>query len=74
MKIQFLNGGLANQVFQYIFVRYAELSHPGCAPWFIDDSFFFVNNVHNGYELERVFNINANLLRIRKTASASPKH
>lgn len=62
MKIQFLNGGLANQVFQYIFVRYAELSHPGCAPWFIDDSFFFVNNVHNGYELERVFNINANLL------------
>lgn len=62
MKIQFLNGGLANQVFQYIFVRYAELSHPGCEPWFIDDSFFFVNDVHNGYELERVFNIKANLL------------
>ena len=62
MNIQFLNGGLANQVFQYIFLRYAELSHPGCEPWFLDDSFFFVNNVHNGYELERVFNIKANLL------------
>lgn len=29
MKIQFLNGGLANQAFQYIFARYYELSHPG---------------------------------------------
>ena len=29
MKIQFLNGGLANQVFQYIFARYYALSHPG---------------------------------------------
>lgn len=62
MKIQFLNGGLANQVFQYIFVRYAELAHPKHEPWFIDDSFFFVNNIHNGYELEKVFNIKANLL------------
>lgn len=62
MKIQFLNGGLANQVFQYIFVRYAELSHPEHSPWFIDDSFFFVNDIHNGYELEKVFNIQANLL------------
>ncbi len=62
MRIQFLNGGLANQVFQYIFVRYAELLHPEWEPWFIDDSFFFVNNVHNGYELEKIFNIRPNLL------------
>lgn len=62
MNIQFLNGGLANQVFQYIFLRYAELLHPEKEPWFLDDSFFFVNNVHNGYELERVFNIKPNLL------------
>lgn len=62
MNIQFLNGGLANQVFQYIFLRYAELLHPEQEPWFLDDSFFFVNNIHNGYELERVFNIKANLL------------
>ena len=62
MKIQFLNGGLANQVFQYIFVRYAELAHPEHGTWFIDDSFFFVNDIHNGYELKKVFNIDANLL------------
>lgn len=62
MKIQYINGGLANQVFQYIFVRFAELYNPSEEPWLIDDSFFFVNNVHNGYELEKVFNIQANLL------------
>lgn len=62
MKIQYLNGGLANQVFQYIFVRFAELYNPSDTPWLIDDSFFFVNQVHNGYELEKVFGIQANLL------------
>lgn len=62
MKIQYLNGGLANQVFQYIFVRFAELHNPQSDPWLIDDSFFFVQNVHNGYELEKVFGIQANLL------------
>lgn len=61
MKIQFLNGGLANQIFQYIFVRFAELYHPVEA-WYFDDSFFFVNHMHNGYELEKVFGIKANLL------------
>ncbi len=62
MKIQYLNGGLPNQLFRYIFVRFAELYNPSEEPWLIDDSFFFVNNVHNGYELEKVFNIQANLL------------
>lgn len=61
MKIQFLNGGLANQVFQYIFVRFAEMHHPG-EQWFFDDSFFFVNDIHNGYELEKVFGVKPNLL------------
>lgn len=61
MKIQFLNGGLANQVFQYIFVRFAEKSCPK-EIWYMDDSFFFTNQVHNGYELEKVFGIKANLL------------
>lgn len=42
MKIQYLNGGLANQVFQYIFVRYAELTYPDCGPWIFDDSFFLL--------------------------------
>lgn len=61
MKIQFLNGGLANQVFQYIFVRFAERYYPQ-EKWYFDDSFFFVNNIHNGYELDKVFGIKANLL------------
>lgn len=62
MKIQYLNGGLANQTFQYIFVRYAELSNPQGEPWFFDDSFFFLNQVHNGFELEKVFGLKLNLL------------
>ena len=62
MKIQYLNGGLANQIFQYIFVRFAELHNPSAGPWYIDDSFFFVHHVHNGYELEKIFGIRANLL------------
>ncbi|MCI9144363.1 MAG: alpha-1,2-fucosyltransferase, partial [Lachnospiraceae bacterium] len=51
MKIQFLNGGLANQAFQYIFTRVYELSHPG-EVIYMDDSYFALNTVHNGYELE----------------------
>ncbi len=62
MKIQYLNGGLANQIFQYIFVRYAQLSCPEPDNWYFDDSFFFLNQVHNGYELERVFHLKPNLL------------
>lgn len=62
MRIQYLNGGLANQVFQYIFVRFAELYYPEGRPWFLDDSFFFIHQAHNGYELEKVFGIQANLL------------
>lgn len=62
MKIQLLSGGLASQVFQYVFARYAELTNKDEIPWFFDDSSFFVTNVHNGYELEKVFGIKANLL------------
>lgn len=61
MRIQFLNGGLANQAFQYIFARYYELSHPGeCM--YLDDSYFALNTVHNGYELEKVFGIKPHML------------
>lgn len=62
MKIQYLNGGLANQVFQYIFARYAELSSPNHEPCYLDDSFFYVNQVHNGYELQKIFNLHPALL------------
>ncbi len=61
MKIMFLNGGLANQMFQYIFYRYGEIKDPK-GEWFLDDSFFFVNEVHNGYELEKVFGLHPRLL------------
>lgn len=61
MKIQFLNGGLANQTFQYIFARYYELSHPGDV-MYLDDSYFAVNTVHNGYELEKVFGLHPHML------------
>lgn len=61
MKIQFLNGGLANQAFQYIFARYYELSHPG-EIMYMDDSYFALNTVHNGYELEKVFGLKPHLL------------
>lgn len=61
MKIQFLNGGLANQSFQYIFAKYYELSHPGQI-MYLDDSYFSVDSVHNGYELEKVFGIKPHML------------
>ena len=61
MKIQFLNGGLANQAFQYIFARYYELSHPGDV-MYMDDSYFALHTVHNGYELEKVFGIKPHML------------
>ena len=62
MKIALINGGLANQTFQYIFMRYLEESTGQRV--FVDDSFFFLTSkemggfplsTHNGYEIERVF-------------------
>lgn len=61
MKIQFLNGGLANQAFQYIFTRSYELARPG-EVIYMDDSYFALNTVHNGYELEKVFGIHPHML------------
>lgn len=62
MRIQYLNGGLANQTFQYIFYRYAQLSAPEKGPWYLDDSFFRVKKQHNGYELEKVYGVKPALL------------
>ncbi len=61
MKIAYFNGGLANQAFQYIFAHYYELSHPG-ELMYLDDSWFFLNRQHNGYELEPVFGIRPHML------------
>lgn len=62
MRIQYFNGGLANQVFQYIFYRYAEITSLKEDAWFLDDSHFFFKNEHNGYELEKIFGLKPNLL------------
>lgn len=62
MKIQYLNGGLANQTFQYIFARFHDLENPKDEPMLLDDSSFFVNPVHNGYELEKVYSVKPRLL------------
>ncbi len=62
MKLVRMNGGLGNQVFQYIFLRYMELATgEECV---IEDTAFFAytdedrrNLAHNGYQLERIFGI-----------------
>ena len=56
MKLVFLNGGLANQVFQYLFFRCGQIRHPE-EEWILDDSFFYVHQVHHGYELGKVFGV-----------------
>lgn len=61
LKVQFLNGGLANQVFQYMFARYYEFAHLGKI-MYLDDSYFANNTVHNGYELNKVFGLRPHLL------------
>ena len=38
-----------------------ELSHPD-GIMYLDDSYFALNTVHNGYELEKVFGIRAHML------------
>lgn len=56
MRIIKMNGGLGNQAFQYIFLRYIEEnSGESCI---IDDLAFLGEHCsHNGYELEKVFSI-----------------
>jgi len=55
-QIIFMNGGLGNQIFQYIFMRWLEIRLG--TECIIDDSEFFGENVpHNGYQLENLFGI-----------------
>ena len=60
--ITFLNGGLANQTFQYIFYRFLQLSRGSAEGVYMDDSFFYTHRIHNGYELEKVFGVKPALL------------
>jgi hypothetical protein len=56
MKIVRMNGGLGNQAFQYIFLRYLEeTSKDVCV---LENTFFCTPNVqHQGYELEKIFGL-----------------
>ena len=61
MKIILMNGGLGNQLFQYVFYRYIQLVTEDIC--FIDDSAFLGGDVeHNGFEIEKIFGLKCNLL------------
>ena len=53
MNMSFVNGGLGNQVFQYIFTRYME-EETG-RNIFLEDTYFFNCKAHNGFEIHKVF-------------------
>lgn len=61
MRIQYMECGLASQIRQYVFVRFAQRTRPQIR-WFFDDSDAYVRKAHNGYELERIFGVNICLL------------
>ena len=67
MHIVFMNGGLGNQLFQYMFYRcYRKLlPHTDIV---IDDGKFWGDDVpHHGYELQRIFGLELPLLSQRFT-------
>ena len=61
MKIVLMNGGLGNQLFQYIFLRWLEIKTGEVCV--LDNSAFCVDEPeHNGYEIERLFGLKPRLL------------
>ena len=56
MVLVYINGGLGNQIFQYMIFRWLEQAvGEECV---LDDGLFFGKNVpHHGYELERIFGV-----------------
>lgn len=57
MHIIFMNGGLGNQIFQYIFYRWYRKLIP-TADIVVDDGKFWGDDVpHHGYELKRIFGL-----------------
>ena len=70
MIIQQFNSGLGNQMFQYAFFRLLKKSHPE-ARIRADLSWFEWNDVHQGYELEKLFGIKLPKASPLETALAS---
>ncbi len=57
MHIVFMNGGLGNQIFQYIFYRWYRNLMPK-VDITVDDGKFWGDDVpHHGYELQRIFGL-----------------
>lgn len=57
MIISKLQGGLGNQMFQYIAGR--VLADKLNTNFLVDTSLFYKNKIHNGYELEKIFYIDS---------------
>ena len=55
MKIVEIIGGLGNQMFQYAFYIFLKNKYKNI---YLNLDYFKRNQIHNGYELERIFNIN----------------
>ncbi len=67
MHIVYMNGGLGNQIFQYIFYAWLRKLIPE-EDVVVDDGKFWGSDVpHRGYELQRIFAINIPLLSERFT-------
>lgn len=63
MKIVNIIGGLGNQMFQYALARTLEKKFG--EPIYVDTTMFDTYNVHNGLEIERVFDLKLNRADIR---------
>lgn len=55
MRILIIRSGLGNQMLNYAFGRYMEEMSGGGVEIYHDFSFFYNNNPHNGFELDRIF-------------------
>ena len=65
MHIIYMNGGLGNQIFQYIFYRWYRKYIPQ-VDTVVDDGKFWGDDVpHHGYELKRIFGLEVPFLSER---------